>query len=48
MKKFVSITISDSRSENNEIPDLSGETLIKILTQLNLDLFEKIIVADEK
>jgi molybdenum cofactor synthesis domain-containing protein len=48
MKKFVSITISDSRSENNEIPDLSGETLIKILTELNLDLFEKIIVADEK
>jgi molybdenum cofactor synthesis domain-containing protein len=48
MKKFVSITVSDSRFINKNIPDLSGDTLIKSLSGLGLNLYEKVIVPDEK
>ncbi|MBK89871.1 MAG: molybdenum cofactor biosynthesis protein [Chloroflexi bacterium] len=48
MKKFVSITVSDTRFNNKNISDLSGDTLTDILCQLNLELFEKIIVPDEE
>lgn len=48
MKKFVCITVSDTRFNNNKISDLSGNTLIDMLCQLNLELFEKVIVPDEE
>tara|TARA_B110001454_G_scaffold40283_1_gene39642 strand:+ start:2509 stop:2991 length:483 start_codon:yes stop_codon:yes gene_type:complete len=48
MKKFVSITISDSRYLDKHIPDLSGDKIIEILSNSKLILHEKIIIPDEK
>tara|TARA_B110000438_G_scaffold114172_1_gene111900 strand:- start:864 stop:1346 length:483 start_codon:yes stop_codon:yes gene_type:complete len=48
MKKFVSITISDSRFIDNSIPDLSGDKIIEILSNSNLVLYDKRIIPDEE
>ena len=47
MKKFVSITISDSRYIDKSIPDLSGDKIIEILSNSNLLLHDKKIIPDE-
>jgi len=48
MKKFVSITVSDSRSINPDLQDISGTTLVDILLSWDLDLYEKSIIPDDK
>lgn len=48
MKKLAVITISDSRSADGELEDLSGDTIIKILSEKNFSLHERILVSDEK
>ncbi|MEC7837864.1 MAG: MogA/MoaB family molybdenum cofactor biosynthesis protein [Chloroflexota bacterium] len=48
MKKFVSITVSDSRSINPDLQDISGTTLVDILLDWDLDLYEKLIMPDDK
>jgi len=48
MKKFVSITVSDSRSNNPNLADKSGSTLIETLLSWSLILYEKIIIPDDE
>ena len=48
MKKFVSITISDSRFIDKSIPDLSGDRIIEILSNNKLVLHDKKIIPDEE
>tara|TARA_B100001750_G_C15505418_1_gene600040 strand:+ start:1320 stop:1925 length:606 start_codon:yes stop_codon:yes gene_type:complete len=47
MKKLAVITISDSRSADGKLEDLSGDRIIKILSEKNFSLHERILVSDE-
>ena len=47
MKKLAVITISDSRSADGELEDLSGDRIIKILSKMNFSLHERLLVSDE-
>ena len=47
MKKLAVITISDSRSADGKLEDLSGDRIIKILSEKNFSLHERLIVSDE-
>ncbi len=47
MKKLAVITISDSRSTDDKLEDLSGDRIIKILSEKNFSLHERILVSDE-
>ena len=47
MKKLAVITISDSRSADGKLEDLSGDRIIKILSENNFSLHERLIVSDE-
>ena len=42
--RAIAITVSDSRNEKN---DLSGETLIACLQEINAEIVDKIIVTDD-
>ena len=48
MKKLAVITISDSRHANGKLEDLSGDRIIKILSEKNFSLHERILVSDER
>ena len=48
MKKFVYITISDSRSQDSNIPDGAGLKIIEILEKKYQLIEKKIIPDDEK
>ena len=48
MKKLAVITISDSRSADGQLKDLSGDKIIKILSEKNFSLHERILVSDER
>lgn len=48
MKKLAVITISDSRYANGKLEDLSGDRIIKILSEKNFSLHERILVSDER
>ena len=47
MKNFVSITLSDSRSDDPSITDKSGDVLISFLVSNNLNLYERILIPDD-
>lgn len=47
MKKFVSITLSDSRSDDPSISDKSGDILVSFLQSNNLNLYERILIPDD-
>ena len=48
MKKLAVITISASRHANGKLEDLSGDRIIKILSEKNFSLHERILVSDER
>ncbi len=48
MKKLAVIMISDSRSADGQLKDLSGDKIIKILSEKNFSLHERILVSDER
>ena len=47
MKNFVSITLSDSRSDDPSIRDKSGDVLVSFLLSNNLNLYERILIPDD-
>ncbi len=47
MKNFVSITLSDSRSDDPSITDKSGDVLVSFLVSNNLNLYERILIPDD-
>ena len=47
MKNFVSITLSDSRSDDPSIRDKSGDVLVSFLVSNNLNLYERILIPDD-